>query len=506
MKQSCCAYLRKSREDEERERMGKGETLARHEKIIRRLAEENGDSIEEWYREIVSGETIEGREEMKRLLRDLAHGRWSRVYVVEASRLGRGGGGDQEKIVNAFRYTGTELVTQTKLYHPESMDDMSMLNSQLRASSDELASISTRLKRGKEEAAREGIWQSSGRTPFGWRGVRVSGLWTLEPDERHEDMLRMFDMVEQGMPLSRIAKVLNDEGVPTARGGYHWTATSVRQVVTNPANAGFVVYGKNSTKRVFDPETFTVKKVRCKNDDPIIVKGLHFGKGGISPERFEKVQNILSASPKLKKGKELINPLAGGLLVCAKCGYALEYHKMPSGSSYAYFYSHKRRAAMVRKCEGCHGARADRVIESVARSLAMMADDMDVNLGGGVKRDEQLISSLEKRLAKVSESRSRVMRAYEMGDYSLDEMRASKKAAEEEMAALESEIKELESVRVTPDTVVKLRECARLLEDDSISAKEKNDALRLVIRRIEYRNDAPRYAFDAPFELDVFLR
>ena len=52
---ACCAYLRKSREDEERERMGKGETLARHRKIIERLASDNGDTVAEWFAEVVSG-------------------------------------------------------------------------------------------------------------------------------------------------------------------------------------------------------------------------------------------------------------------------------------------------------------------------------------------------------------------------------------------------------------------------------------------------------------------
>ena len=120
---ACCAYLRKSREDEERERFGKGETLARHKRIIESLAMENGHEIKEWYPEMVSGETIAGRHEIKRLLTDLADGKWDAVYVVEASRLGRGGGADQEKIINAFRYTDTYLITEMKTYDPHSRGD-----------------------------------------------------------------------------------------------------------------------------------------------------------------------------------------------------------------------------------------------------------------------------------------------------------------------------------------------------------------------------------------------
>ena len=63
-------YLRKSREDRELEKYGEGETLARHEKTLVELAKKMGLPIGEIYREVVSGETIEERDEMKRLLKD----------------------------------------------------------------------------------------------------------------------------------------------------------------------------------------------------------------------------------------------------------------------------------------------------------------------------------------------------------------------------------------------------------------------------------------------------
>ncbi len=136
----CCAYLRKSREDDSRASSGipkeeiTKETLARHRRIINGLADENQHKISQWYTEVKSGETIDGRDAIKLLLSDLASGKWDAVYVVEASRLGRGGGADQEKIVNAFRYTGTWLITEDKRYDPESKSDMKQLKNELRSS------------------------------------------------------------------------------------------------------------------------------------------------------------------------------------------------------------------------------------------------------------------------------------------------------------------------------------------------------------------------------------
>ena len=65
------AYLRKSREDQEAESHGGGETLARHEHILRELANRYHIQISRWYREVVSGETIAARPEMLHLLNDI---------------------------------------------------------------------------------------------------------------------------------------------------------------------------------------------------------------------------------------------------------------------------------------------------------------------------------------------------------------------------------------------------------------------------------------------------
>ena len=150
---------------------------------------------------------------------DLADGKWDAVYVVEASRLGRGGGSDQEKIINAFRYTDTALITEMKVYDPHNRGDMRQLKSELRSSEDELDAISTRLKRGKYQAAKEGVWQATGKEPFGWRSIRVNGMWTLEPSERHGVLMHIYDLLEAGENYCSIARILNEEGEPTPRGG-----------------------------------------------------------------------------------------------------------------------------------------------------------------------------------------------------------------------------------------------------------------------------------------------
>lgn len=52
--------------------LGQGETLARHRETLMNLARKNLHTIGEIYAEVVSGETIRARPEMKRLLADVS--------------------------------------------------------------------------------------------------------------------------------------------------------------------------------------------------------------------------------------------------------------------------------------------------------------------------------------------------------------------------------------------------------------------------------------------------
>ena len=95
-------YLRKSRADVEAEALGEMETLARHEKILTELAKRKGIKISEVYKEIVSGESIENRPEMQRLLKDVYARKYKGVLVVELERLARGDTKDQGTVATAI--------------------------------------------------------------------------------------------------------------------------------------------------------------------------------------------------------------------------------------------------------------------------------------------------------------------------------------------------------------------------------------------------------------------
>lgn len=79
-------YLRKSRKDDD---TGIEDTLARHEKMLQDLADRMGILVceQDVYREVVSGESIEARPQMQRLLKHVELGEYDGVLCVELERL-----------------------------------------------------------------------------------------------------------------------------------------------------------------------------------------------------------------------------------------------------------------------------------------------------------------------------------------------------------------------------------------------------------------------------------
>ena len=144
-------YLRKSRADLEAEAHGEGDTLARHEHILMELAKSRALPIGAIYREIVSGERIANRPVMQQLLSEVEDGRWKGVLVTETSRLARGDTIDQGIVAQAFKFSGTLIVTPSKTYDPTQEADEEWMEFGLFMSRQEYRMIRRRMTEAKFE-------------------------------------------------------------------------------------------------------------------------------------------------------------------------------------------------------------------------------------------------------------------------------------------------------------------------------------------------------------------
>lgn len=172
-------YLRKSKLDLELEAQGEEETLARHKKILLEIAERQGLNIGEIYQEVVSGESIQDRPVMQRLLSDVMDGQYRSVMVMEVQRLARGNTKDQGEVAEAFKYSSTKIVTPQKTYDPNNEYDEEYLEFGLYMSRREYTAINRRMSIGKMQSVKEGNYIGS-LPPFGYDIVKrpsVNGRW-----------------------------------------------------------------------------------------------------------------------------------------------------------------------------------------------------------------------------------------------------------------------------------------------------------------------------------------
>ena len=321
-------YLRKSRADAQAEAQGEGETLARHENILRTLAQQQKLDVAQIYRELGSGETIAARPFMQTLLAQVEQGQFAGVLVMDIDRLARGDTIDQGYVAQAFRYSNTQIITPTKIYDPNNEFDEEYFEFGLFMSRREYKIINRRLQQGRLASAREGKWASN-KSPYGYTRKKLAGEkgWTLEVHPMQAPIVAMiFDFYTQGedsgsgptgrMGLSSIAQRLNCLNIPTMTGG-PWTPSSLRDLLINPVYIGKIRWNfRKTVKRVVGGQ---VVLSHPRSQDVLLFDGLH--NAVVSPQVFSLAQEYLNKNRPCPVPQKyaLKNPLAG-LVLCGKCG------------------------------------------------------------------------------------------------------------------------------------------------------------------------------------------
>lgn len=315
-------YLRKSREDRELEKYGEGETLARHEKTLVELAKKMGLPIGEIYREVVSGETIEERDEMKRLLKDVESRKWTGVLVMEVERLARGDTGDQGIVSVAFKYSSTKIITPMKVYDPNNEYDEEYFEFGLFMSRREYKTINRRLQRGRMTSITEGKYVGS-IPPFGYKRKKLENAkgYTLEPNpEEAEIVKKIFILYSyEEVSINSVAKEINKLGLKPRKAD-SWSISSIKDILNNPVYIGKIRW--NSRKQVIRSENGKRITSRPRNSDILLINGLH--KPIIDNKTWDIVQNKRSCNaPLIPHNDKVQNPLIG-LVFCEKCGKPMQ--------------------------------------------------------------------------------------------------------------------------------------------------------------------------------------
>lgn len=293
------------------------------------------------------------------------------------------------------------------------------------------SSITAKMNAGEYLPSRSSI-------PYGY--VRNAENNTFDVDLDVAPVItRIFQMRSQGIAFNRIARILNDEGIPSP-GKYRylrgiskdkrfidaeWISSTLRKILTDPVYLGSRIHGKVKRDKLGD------EKKRRPQDEWQILEGMH--DAIITQELFDAVQIVnQNEQERLQNygtGGTLLHdlrPILRDKLYCGECGSRMSSGKrnqrktssLPPAvyfNCYDYVYSNRTRCsnhyisqdkiekAIMTVLENQVRLASDIevLIESYTQSLTMRSSETDILQGIRVKR-KNLESKLERLLMDLT--------------------------------------------------------------------------------------------------------
>lgn len=274
----------------------------------------------------ISGETLDARPEMLKLLAATRDGRFDVVLAVEWERFSRSRHGrDWAEVLGAAEAGGAKLAIPGQVLDPASPEDSFLGGLFGLLAAREKQKMIQRTSRGIRERVRSGRWWGSIR-PYGYV---VGADGKLVPHEVEAAIVRrVFDMTRAGATLCDVAAALNRDGVPTHKGGREWFPTAVRRVLTNEVYTGTLVYGRH--------------RANPRGGPPLRVDGAH--PPIIPPHVFAATADLIAARKRAGCPPSRWDQgyLLTGLLACPSCGKRMHGGSSGACGGNARYYTHTR--------------------------------------------------------------------------------------------------------------------------------------------------------------------
>ena len=485
-------YLRKSRTDDPT--LDVEEILARHETILDEYAERTwGKKIAEnaKMREIVSGETIDSRPELLKILKMIESPKIKGVLLVEVQRLGRPDLEDIGRLSKLFRYTNTLVITPQKTFDLRNEYDREAFERELMRGNEYLEYTKKIMSRGRLLSVQQGNFIGT-KPPYGYdKDIIMEGkkkCHTLKINEAEADVVRMvFDMyVNKDMGRVNIAHKLNELKIPT-RTGALWSQDTLKTMLENEHYIGKVRW--NWRKTVTVVEDGEIKKVRPKTEvgEYLVYEGKH--EAIISDELFQAAREKQGKNHRAKSKTKVRNPLAG-LLFC-QCGRSMSLRTYTAHKSAPRLLCDNQVYCKTTSCL------YEEIIDRVRDTLKQCIADFEIRIQNDDKDSQKLHENLIKRLkAKLEELNKKELNQWEK--YSEEDMpkeifeKLNEKVLKEKDEIQQALCKAYESMPEPEDYEEKLRrfkDALEALDNPDVSAEKKNRLLKACIERIDYKRE-----------------
>ena len=504
-------YLRKSRSDDPM--LTVEEVLKKHEIILDEWADrvlESSIPEENKYREVVSGETIADRPEIKRILKMIESPKYKAILCVEVQRLSRGDLEDAGRLIKLLRYTNTFVITPQKTYDLRDEYDRDAFERELKRGNEFLEYQKKIMSRGRLLSVSQGNYVGS-VPPYGFEKAWVMEgkrkCPTLIEKKEEADVVRLiFDLyVNKDMGRPSICKYLDNMGIKPPRGP-HWSHAALKDMLSNVHYIGKVKWNWRKTVNIVEDSEVIKTRPKSKVGEYLIYDGKH--EAIVSEDLFNAAQAKIGRTARVKPSAKLRNPLAG-ILYC-HCGrvMSLKLTKAKDGSL---------RAAPRLHCDDqsyCKtgSCRYDEIIERVDTILEGCIEDFEIriknNADDSVKLHAQLIKNLEQRQKALNEkelaqweAQSDPDPAVRMPPEIFKQLNARLlKEKEEVQQALCKAYESMPEPVDYQERIIRFKDALDALRDPDADPAKQNKLLKACIERIDYKRERPQRLKRAPGE------
>ena len=482
-------YLRKSRTDDPS--LTVSETVAKHEQMLDDFSLDKWKALipeENRFREIVSGETIEARPEIKKVLRLIEQDRFKAILIVEPQRLSRGDLQDIGYLSKILRFTNTKVITLQYSYDLADDRDREYFERELMRGNDYLEYSKRIMMNGRTLSAEQGHFTGS-RTPYGYRKVfHKDGnrkYPTLEIVQEEADIIRMiFSLYADGIGATNICYHLNAIGAKPQR-AERWVVPTIYCILDNPLYIGKIRWGyRKLTKSV---ESGEIVQSKPRSNDYSVFDGKHEAIISESVWNAVRARRDAADRPRVKVSKQLQNPLSG--LIWCECG------RMMIRRPFSGRCADRLQCPEQATC-GNASCTMQEMLETVATVLRNAVDDFQVQISAGdsaeASRRAENLRILKERLSDLERKEVALWEKFTedaMPRKIFDELMQKNEQQKQNVKKL---IAKEESKPEQPDyksASVMFSEAITDIQNPDIPAAEANELLKACIKRITYSRE-----------------
>lgn len=229
----------------------------------------------------ITGTSTDKRSEFLRLIDDYAAGKIDIILVKSISRFGRNTV-DVLKTTRYLKELGVEVRFEEQNINSLSGDGELMLTILASFAEEESKNMSANIKWAKRKNFEQGK-MTNAAAPYGYAYDPETYSLVIVPGEA-EIVRRIFRYyLEDDYSVYKIAKILNEEGIPSPR-NTAWAQANLRRMIQNPVYVGNLLLGK-----FYSDGPLTQKHKKNHGERPMYyAEGTH--EGIIDMETFNRVQ------------------------------------------------------------------------------------------------------------------------------------------------------------------------------------------------------------------------